>query len=49
SQPTIPSSIGLEKSTNPFLRLDFPNLQSATNSRDAVQTFTRLRGMKDMF
>jgi hydroxyacylglutathione hydrolase len=49
SQPTIPSSIGLEKSTNPFLRWDFPNLQSATNTRDPVQTFARLRGMKDRF
>ncbi|MGL5062872.1 MAG: hydroxyacylglutathione hydrolase [Microcoleus sp.] len=48
-QPTVPSSIGLEKSTNPFLRCDFPNLQSATNSRDTVQTFTRLREMKDRF
>lgn len=49
SQPTIPSSIGIEKKTNPFLRWDFPNLQSATNSRDPVQTFARLRGMKDRF
>ncbi|MEG4913656.1 hydroxyacylglutathione hydrolase [Microcoleus sp. B7-D4] len=49
SQPTIPSSIGLEKSTNPFLRWDFPNIQSATNTRDPVQTFARLRGMKDQF
>jgi hydroxyacylglutathione hydrolase len=48
-QPTIPSSIGLEKSTNPFLRWDFPNLQSATNSQDPVQTFACLRGMKDRF
>ncbi|MEG4348242.1 hydroxyacylglutathione hydrolase [Microcoleus sp. LAD1_D5] len=49
SQPTIPSSIGIEKSTNPFLRWDFPNLQSAANTRDPVQTFARLRGMKDQF
>ena len=49
SQPTIPSSIGIEKSTNPFLRWDCPNLQSATNTRDPVQTFARLRGMKDRF
>ncbi|MEG3892535.1 MULTISPECIES: hydroxyacylglutathione hydrolase [unclassified Microcoleus] len=49
SQPTIPSSIGIEKSTNPFLRWDFPNLQSATNTSDPVQTFARLRGMKDQF
>ncbi|WP_293154799.1 MULTISPECIES: hydroxyacylglutathione hydrolase [unclassified Microcoleus] len=49
SQPTIPSSIGIEKSTNPFLRWDFPNLQLAANTRDPVQTFARLRGMKDRF
>lgn len=49
AQATIPSSIGLEKSTNPFLRLDFPNLQSAANSREPVQTFARLRDMKDRF
>ncbi|MEG5067388.1 hydroxyacylglutathione hydrolase [Microcoleus sp. B3-A4] len=49
SQPTIPSSIGLEKSTNPFLRWDFPQIQSAANTRDPVQTFARLRGMKDQF
>ena len=49
SQPTVPSSIGIEKSTNPFLRWDFPNLQSAANSHDPVQTFARLRGMKDRF
>ncbi|MEG4329213.1 hydroxyacylglutathione hydrolase, partial [Microcoleus sp. herbarium5] len=49
SQPTIPSSIGLEKSTNPFLRWDFPNIQLAANTSDPVQTFARLRGMKDQF
>ena len=49
NEPTIPSSIALEKSTNPFLRWDYPNLQSATNSQDSVQTFARLRGMKDQF
>ncbi|MEG4105628.1 hydroxyacylglutathione hydrolase [Microcoleus sp. S13_C5] len=49
SQPTIPSSIGLEKSTNPFLRWDFPNIQSVAKTRDPVQTFARLRGMKDQF
>jgi len=49
SQPTVPSSIGLEKSTNPFLRWDSPNIQSVANTRDPVQTFARLRGMKDRF
>lgn len=49
NQPTIPSNIGLEKKTNPFLRWDFPSLQAAVKSHDPVQTFARLRGMKDQF
>ena len=49
NEATIPSSIAIEKSTNPFLRWDFPSLQSAANSQDSVQTFARLRGMKDRF
>ena len=49
NEATIPSSIALEKSTNPFLRWDFASLQSAANSQDSVQTFARLRGMKDRF
>ncbi|MEZ2235924.1 hydroxyacylglutathione hydrolase [Microcoleus sp.] len=49
NQATIPSSIALEKSTNPFLRWDHPSLQSATQSQDSVQTFARLRGMKERF
>jgi hypothetical protein len=31
------------------LRWDYPSLQSAANSQDPVQTFARLRGMKDQF
>ena len=49
AQATIPSQIGLEKQTNPFLRWDSPELVAATQGRDAVQTFTRLRSMKDRF
>ena len=49
SEATIPSTIGVEKNTNPFLRCDRPNLQSITNSTDPLQTFTRLRLMKDQF
>jgi hydroxyacylglutathione hydrolase len=48
-QPTIPSTIGIEKQTNPFLRWDVPELQAAVNSQDPIQTFARLRGMKDRF
>lgn len=49
SQPTVPSILGLEKQTNPFLRWDRPALQLAVDSQDPVQTFARVRGRKDMF
>jgi hydroxyacylglutathione hydrolase len=48
-EPTIPSMLGIEKLTNPFLRWEQPALQLAANSSDPVQTFARIRGMKDMF
>lgn len=47
--PTIPSILGIEKLTNPFLRWDSPEIQSAMNSQDSVQVFGRLRGKKDQF
>lgn len=46
---TVPSTLGLEKHTNPFLRWNQPAIKSATNSHDPVQTFARLREMKDRF
>lgn len=46
---TIPSRIGIEKRTNPFLRCEEPALQAAVNSSEPLQTFARLRGMKDRF
>ena len=49
SEATVPSMLELEKRTNPFLRWNQPTLQSAVNSHDSVQTFARLRGMKDRF
>jgi hydroxyacylglutathione hydrolase len=48
-EATIPSVLGVEKLTNPFLRYSQPALQLATKSQDPVQTFARLRGMKDQF
>lgn len=48
-EATIPSLLGDEKQTNPFLRWEQPELQAKAKSRDPVQTFARLRGMKDMF
>jgi len=53
--PTLPSSIGLELATNPFLRCDQQSLQrhmaqraSAMHS-DELDTFTQLRQWKDNF
>jgi hydroxyacylglutathione hydrolase len=48
-EATIPSILGIEKRTNPFLRWNQPVLQSVVKSQDPVQTFARLRGMKDRF
>jgi hydroxyacylglutathione hydrolase len=48
-EATIPSFLGIEKRTNPFLRWEQPSLQFAANSNDPVQTFARIRGMKDKF
>ncbi|PAX52383.1 hydroxyacylglutathione hydrolase [Brunnivagina elsteri] len=48
-EATVPSVLGIEKSTNPFLRWDIPALQLAAKSSDRTQTFARLRGMKDQF
>lgn len=48
-QPTVPSLLGTEKLTNPFLRWDQPSLQLAVNSSDPIQTFAKIRGMKDKY
>lgn len=49
SQATIPSLLGEEKQTNPFLRWDQPTLQSIANESDPVEVFTLLRKMKDSY
>ncbi|GAB4178682.1 MAG: hydroxyacylglutathione hydrolase [Coleofasciculaceae cyanobacterium] len=49
SEATVPSQLGVEKRTNPFLRWEEPALQAAVKSSEPVQTFARLRGMKDRF
>jgi hydroxyacylglutathione hydrolase len=48
-EATIPSLLGVEKRTNPFLRWEQPTLQLAAKSNDPVQTFACIRGMKDRF
>ncbi len=49
NQPTIPTTIGLEKLTNPFLRWESATIQQAVGSSDPVRVISRLRGRKDLF
>ena len=46
---TIPSILGIEKQTNPFLRWDTPALQTAAEIKEPARVFGRIRGMKDRF
>lgn len=48
-EATIPTTLGLEKQTNPFLRCEHPDLQHAVKATSSLQTFTRLRGMRDHY
>ncbi len=50
-EPTIPSTLGLEKRTNPFLRADEPQVQAAIGmaGADPVAVFAEIRGRKDRF
>jgi hydroxyacylglutathione hydrolase len=48
-EATVPSTLGNEKRTNPFLRWDQPALQATAKITDPVRTFARIRGMKDQF
>ncbi|MGH6878641.1 MAG: hydroxyacylglutathione hydrolase [Rhizomicrobium sp.] len=49
--PTIPSTIGLEKRTNPFLRPDSPEIRRTLNMphASAVDVFAEMRARKDKF
>ena len=46
---TVPSILGLEKQTNPFLRWDTPALQTAAKIKEPARVFGRIRGMKDRY
>jgi hydroxyacylglutathione hydrolase len=53
-QPTLPSSIRLEKAVNPFLRTHLPSVahvvrQRNANAMDAISVFAALRTWKDQF
>lgn len=51
SRPTIPSTIALEKKTNPFLRPDSPEIRQTLGMTDAddVAVFAEIRRRKDSF
>ena len=51
NQPTVPSNLGVEKRTNPFLRADDPALQNAFGMKnsDPVDIFTQIRKKRDNF
>lgn len=50
-EPTVPSTLGEELATNPFLRADDPALAQALAIADGdpVQVFTEVRARKDVF
>jgi hydroxyacylglutathione hydrolase len=50
-KPTVPTSIGLEKQTNPFLRADLPSVRVAVAMTDAPahEVFAEVRRRKDVF
>ena len=50
-RPTLPSTIAVERTTNPFLRADDPALQRAVglDGEDAVVAFAEIRRRKDVF
>ncbi|AJE48367.1 hydroxyacylglutathione hydrolase [Celeribacter indicus] len=50
-KPTVPSSLGLECDTNPFLRADTASVKSALDMADApdVAVFAEIRARKDRF
>lgn len=50
-KPTVPTTIGLEKATNPFLRPDSADLQANLNlaNADLVEVFAETRRRKDNF
>ncbi len=49
--PTVPSTLGEERETNPFLRADDPTLAEEVGLPDAppVEVFAEIRTRKDNF
>lgn len=49
NEATVPSTIGDEKQTNPFMRVEDGGLQSSCGQSDPVEVMKVLRAMKDDF
>ncbi|HAY45489.1 MAG TPA: hydroxyacylglutathione hydrolase [Gammaproteobacteria bacterium] len=50
SLPTVPSTLGTEKATNPFLRPDSEQIQASIGVKGSlVEVFARTRELKDQF
>jgi hydroxyacylglutathione hydrolase len=51
NEPTVPTTLALEKATNPFLRPSSPNLRETIGLPGAsdVEVFARTRALKDSF
>ncbi|GAB5378389.1 MAG: hydroxyacylglutathione hydrolase [Acuticoccus sp.] len=51
SEPTVPTTMALEKATNPFMRADDPSVAAALgmSGADPVDVFTKLRQGRDGF
>lgn len=50
-EPTVPTTMALEKATNPFMRADDPSVAKALGMEgaDPVDVFAKLRGVRDTF
>jgi hydroxyacylglutathione hydrolase len=48
-EPTVPSTIGEELETNPFLRCDLPSVAARFPGANAVEVFAAVRAAKDTF
>jgi hydroxyacylglutathione hydrolase len=50
-RPTLPTTIGREKATNPFLRADDPELMAKLGmaGADPAEIFAEIRTRKDRF
>ncbi len=51
NQPTLPSTIGLELATNPFLRCEVAEIQIASKANNSfpIDVFTAIREMRNQF